>query len=263
VTGLQPPAVPVFRADTQGPQMAAMMNALVRDPLAFLMGPPTFRARRAGALNLTEGRHHQIPFDAIDEDTYSGWTSPVTSTSTTLNGGTIVGATSVTLTSATGFAIGDVVRIDTAANTEYRTISNVAGSVITVPALNLAHSTAVAAVEVTSDPSVYVAQATGWYDVDARTSLSGTGAANLALAAAIAVNGASHTGVGLAWEGMVHGVPTGTTTQFKANPFSGEVYLNVGDRIQLDLWFSTESAIVAVDITAGWQCALDLVHSGV
>jgi hypothetical protein len=115
------------------------------------------------------------------------------------------------------------------------------------------------------DPTKYTTVVPGWYTATARVSLSGTGAANLELIAAIGINGGSHTGQsgGAGWEGMQKSVPTGVAAQPKTSVFAGEIYLNVGDVVQLDLWFSTESAIVAVDITAGWQCALDLVYSGV
>ena len=70
-----------------------------------------------------------------------------TPTSTTLNGSTTSGATTVTVASATGFATGQEIVIDTGQNTEVRKITNVAGSVITVAdALYYAHATGVAAV---------------------------------------------------------------------------------------------------------------------
>lgn len=55
-----------------------------------------------------------------------------TPTSTTVNGSITAGATSVTVTSPTGFAIGQELIIDTGFLQEARLISNVAGSVITV-----------------------------------------------------------------------------------------------------------------------------------
>ncbi len=260
---LQPPAVPVFVAGTVAADMPSTFNSLVRDPLAFLLDPPTARLRRTGALNAAENRHQYIPFDTADEDSAIGWTSPVAGTATTLNGATIVGATTATLTSAAGFATGQIVRIESGANAEYRSIS-LSGSVITVAALNFAHANLSTVTVVSSDPSRYVVQAPGWYLAEAKVSLSGTGAANLVLIPAVAVNGGSHTGLsgGAGWEGMESAVPTGASTQPKASTFAAEVYANVGDVIQLDLWYSTESAITAVDITAGWECAMRLVWMG-
>ena len=263
---LQPPAVPVFTPGTPAAQMAALFNAGIRDPLTFLLNPPIARLRRTGALNITEGRHQLVPFDIADEDTYSGWTSPVAvggGGSTTLNGATIVGATTAVLTSATNFGNGDIVKIDTGANAEYRAIS-ISGTTITVPALDLAHSSGAAVVEVTSDPSSYIAPVPGWWDVTYTVSLSGTGAAGLAIAPAISVAGASQIGLsgGGGWEGTVPYPPTGGTTQFKAANGLSPVYANAGDTIALDLWFSTESAITAVDTTAGWECSMRLVWSG-
>jgi hypothetical protein len=113
------------------------------------------------------------------------------------------------------------------------------------------------------DPTKYTVQAPGWYLIEAKVSLSGTGAAAMVLIPAIAVNGVSHTGVGSAgWEGMGPAVPTGVAAQPKASQFVGEVYANLGDYIQLDLFYTLESAITAVDTTAGWECALRLVHMG-
>lgn len=65
-------------------------------------------------------------------------------TSTTSSGSTAAGATTITVTSATGFATGQVVYIDTGANQEFRKISGVAGSVITVAdALYFAHASGI------------------------------------------------------------------------------------------------------------------------
>lgn len=71
--------------------------------------------------------------------------TPTTPTSTTLNGSTSAGATSITVTSATGFATGQEVIIDTGANIEVRKISNVVSTTITVAdALYFPHSSGVA-----------------------------------------------------------------------------------------------------------------------
>lgn len=68
----------------------------------------------------------------------------VSGVASTLSGATIVGAVSLTLASATGFAVGDTIIIDTGANAELAVISNVAGAVLTVPALVNAHASGVA-----------------------------------------------------------------------------------------------------------------------
>jgi hypothetical protein len=83
-------------------------------------------------------------------------------TSTTVNGSTVAGATTVTLTSATGFAIGQFITVDTGLNIETRRITNVATNVITVDAaFNLAHASLVPAVTAstttTTAPSVATA----------------------------------------------------------------------------------------------------------
>jgi len=90
----------------------------------------------------------EVMVAAIGADSITGWGVygvPATPTATTLNGSTISGATSFTVTSPTGFAIGQQVIIDVAGNQEARLISNVAGSVITVAdALFYPHATGVA-----------------------------------------------------------------------------------------------------------------------
>jgi hypothetical protein len=68
-------------------------------------------------------------------------------TSTTTNGSTIVGATTVVLTSATGFATGQFITVDTGLNVETRRITNVATNTVTVDtAFNIAHASGVPAV---------------------------------------------------------------------------------------------------------------------
>lgn len=64
--------------------------------------------------------------------------------STTLNGSTTAGATTLTVTSATGFITGQVIYIDTGASQEFRKISNVVSTTITVAdALYFAHASGV------------------------------------------------------------------------------------------------------------------------
>lgn len=114
-------------------------------------------------------------------------------------------------------------------------------------------------------PTRYTVQAPGWYQVAVTVSISGTGASGMLLAPSLAVNGASHTGVtsGGGWEGGTAYVATGASTQPKIVNSFHEVYCNLSDYMQLDLWYSTESAITAVDTTAGVECSLRAVWSGV
>lgn len=85
---------------------------------------------------------------AIGSDSITGWGvygTLATPTSTTLNGSTVTGATSFTVTSPTGFVIGQEVLVGTGGNQEARLISNVVGSVITVAdALLYPHANGVA-----------------------------------------------------------------------------------------------------------------------
>jgi len=83
-------------------------------------------------------------------------------TSTTTNGSTAAGATTVTLTSATGFAVGQFIEVDTGLNAETRRITNVSTNVITVDsAFFFAHASGVPAVTAStttlSAPSVATA----------------------------------------------------------------------------------------------------------
>lgn len=111
--------------------------------------------------------------------------------------------------------------------------------------------------------AAYVVQVPGWYLVTARVSLSGTGAANLVLIPAIAVNGNSPTGLGgNGWEGPELFVPTGAASQPKSVNGCWELYAPLGAIINLDLWYSGESTITQTDTTAGFQPELSLVWTG-
>lgn len=91
---------------------------------------------------------------SIGQDAAAGtgvYGTPATPTSTTLNGSISAGATSFTVASPTGFAIGQQVIIDTGTLQEGREITNVAGSVITIAdALFFAHATGVVIVTATT-----------------------------------------------------------------------------------------------------------------
>lgn len=81
-------------------------------------------------------------------------------TSTT-SAATVVGATSVTVALATGFAVGDYIKIDTTTSAEYRMLTAVAGLVLSFrDALLLAHASGVAVVEVVGDGKTEVTAST-------------------------------------------------------------------------------------------------------
>jgi hypothetical protein len=114
------------------------------------------------------------------------------------------------------------------------------------------------------NPSVYPAPVSAWYQVQGAVSLSGTGAAGLVLIPSVSVAGSSPIGTTvLGQEGMEVFVPTGASTQPKVSTGEWFVYANAGDPIQIDLWYSTESAITAVDTTAGIRCRIGIVGIGV
>lgn len=112
--------------------------------------------------------------------------------------------------------------------------------------------------------SIYTVQARGWYICTARVSLlaSAAGATGLVLIPALAVNGASPSGIGPSgWEGPEVPVPTATSVPKAANGI-WQVYALVGDQIQVDLFFSSESTITSTDTVAGWQPEISLVWAG-
>lgn len=110
-----------------------------------------------------------------------------------------------------------------------------------------------------SAPGKYTCQAAGWYQVTAAASLAGSGASGLVLIPGLLVNGSSPTGVGGVWEGPEMGVSIGGP---KAVPAAWSVYLDVGDYVQLNVWYSTESSITATDSTAGVETRIELVWDG-
>lgn len=110
----------------------------------------------------------------------------------------------------------------------------------------------------------YVVQEPGMYAISAVVSLSGTGATSLVLIPAAAKNGVSASGQGPnGWEGVEVFVPTGASTQPKVSVGYWEIYGLPGDIFELDLWYSTESAIVAVDTTAGFQCGIEIIWTSI
>jgi hypothetical protein len=114
------------------------------------------------------------------------------------------------------------------------------------------------------NPTAYPAPASGWYHVQAAVSLFGTGATGQVLIPAVAVAGTPPTGQGNpGWENAEVFVPTGGSSQPKIVGGSWFVYANAGDPIQIDLWFSSESGITAVDTTAGIRCRVGIVGVGV
>lgn len=112
-------------------------------------------------------------------------------------------------------------------------------------------------------PTIYTVKVPGWYLGTGRVSLSGTGAAGLVLIPALAVNGSSPTSIGSnGWEGPELPVPTGASTQPKISNGVWKFYVRIGDQVQLDMWYSTESAMTATDTTTGRWPALSLVWWG-
>ncbi len=153
-------------------------NSLELDPGLFfpkvMMGqrdlnifPVYGQYKNAGAINgpLFPSNAATLLPGSIGADGSTGYgvaAAPATPTSTTLSAGPSAGATTVTVTSATGFVIGQQVIIDTGGLTEVRKISNVAGTTITLAdALTYAHASGVAAVTGTtttmSAPSIATA----------------------------------------------------------------------------------------------------------
>lgn len=104
----------------------------------------------------------------------------------------------------------------------------------------------------------------GWWLATGAVSLSGTGTAGLVLIPGIAVDGTSPIGVGPDWwEGPELFVPTGAATQPKTAAATWRIYADAGSRIELGLYYSSESAITAPDTTAGAECRLELTWDGV
>ena len=265
------PEIPVIYPGIPPSSMAAMMNTNVRDPFTALLDRPRFMARRTGAQNLTENVHQFLQWDTADEDSHGGWTSPTVvggGGNTTLSAASAVGDASISVASTAGLSVGNAIRIGTGAATEYRSVASIAGTTINVNRfLALAHASGEAVVEVASDPSRYTIPDGwgGWWWVDTYVSISGTGAAGLVLIPSVAVQGASHTGFtgGGGWEGPEVFVPTGGTTEPKGAGGSWRIYAEEGQRIQIDLWYSAESAITAANVTAGLECRIGLIWDSV
>ena len=115
----------------------------------------------------------------------------------------------------------------------------------------------------TAGSSNYVCQAPGWYLATARVTLSATvaGATGLAVIPAIAVNGSSPTGYGTSgWEGAESPVPV-TATSPKCVNSTWIIYASIGDIITIDLFYSSESSIVATGTTTGFEPMISLVWS--
>jgi hypothetical protein len=69
MSGAQPPAIPAFYAGQPAtPQLNVMAGAL-----GFLLAKSVFRARRTTTGTVTKNAQTAVPWDAIDEDPYTGW----------------------------------------------------------------------------------------------------------------------------------------------------------------------------------------------
>ncbi len=76
-----PPGGPVIPAglSPHGDQLTADLNALITNPLSFLVTGVFARLRQASAgQSLTSNAHDVIDFDTTDEDPYGGWSATST-----------------------------------------------------------------------------------------------------------------------------------------------------------------------------------------
>lgn len=268
MSGLQPPAVPDFRPGIGVGTVPAEFNNKIRDPLTFIHNKVAFRASRTAAWNVNStAASRYVPFDTVAEDPYGGWVNPAVvggGGSTTLNGATVIGASSIVVTSAAGFANFDFLRIDTGALQEYRRILSVAGTTLNLTQpLALAHASGVAAVEVASDPAVYTVQAPGWYIAEGMVSLASSvvTVAGQVLIPGVAVNEVSPLGPGgVAWEGQEVFQAAAAVEHYASGIW--EFYANLGDRIRLNFFLSSETT-GNIAAGTGVPCRLSLVWSGV
>lgn len=110
VSGLQPPAVPVFYP---GADAVTQLNVMAQ-ALTFLEAKVVFRARRAATGTVTKNSFTTVPWDTIDEDGYGGWAaaSPTVYTVQAPGWYSVTGTTSITGTGATGTVIVPTFAID-------------------------------------------------------------------------------------------------------------------------------------------------------
>lgn len=101
----------------------------------------------------------------------------------------------------------------------------------------------------------------GWWSATANVSIFGTGASSLVLIPSIAVN-SGLPNIGVIYEGQEVFVPTSTSGAPKTVNGAWSVYAKPGDVIEVTLYFSDESAITAVDTTAGFECRVELIWDG-
>lgn len=115
VSGLQPPAVPVFYP---GADAVTQLNVMAQ-ALTFLEAKVVFRGRRAGSGTVTRNAFTIVPWDTIDEDGYSGWAaaSPTVYTVQAPGWYSVTGTVSITGTAGTGTVIVPTFAIDGASQT--------------------------------------------------------------------------------------------------------------------------------------------------
>lgn len=146
---------------------------------------------------------------SIGADATVGWgvaASPATPTSTTSSGSTSVGATSITVASATGFAVGQQIVVDSGANQEFRKISGLAGSVVTVAdAFQYPHASGVAVVTGTTTTSSGATLASA-------TSITVTSAAGIVVGTVVQIDVNSVSGSATSEIRKVTAVSTNTLT---------------------------------------------------
>ncbi|SRR6184192_1265000 len=114
-----------------------------------------------------------------------------------------------------------------------------------------------------SGSSIYTVQVPGWYLVTARVTLSQStaGAANLIVIPSVCVNRTSPINIGSpGWEGAEIGVPLGSTDPKCSNGI-WKIYGNTGDQIEINMYYSIESAITTTGTTLGFQPNISLVWS--
>lgn len=197
-------------------------NSLELDPGLFwpkvMMGqrdlnifPVYGQYKNAGALNgpLFPSNAVGLISGSIGKDAATGYGvygTLVTPTSTTVSVSSAAGATSITLTSGTGFVVGQLITVDSGGNIEQRKITNVATNVITVAdAFLFAHASGVAAVSGTTTTT------SGTLSIGA-TSVTVTSAAGITTGSFVQIDVNSVSGVTTSEVRKVTNVVTNTLT---------------------------------------------------
>lgn len=151
----------------------------------------------------------EVTVASIGADAIPGWgvaAPAATSTSTTITASTTVGATSLTLNSGTGFAIGQQVVVDTGFNQEFREISNVVTNTVTLSdGLSLAHASGITV-------TTGVGTTTSASSIAGATTITVTSAAGLAIGNVIQIDVNSVSGVTTSEVRKITTIATNTLT---------------------------------------------------